>query len=203
MRATTIRACYPRPLTAGSSGSSFELTSSQLAHEDEVDAQRYEIIKDDKVLEAHEKKRDQEDDDFYLDPQELYNQGSSQSTDISSDSNLPGMYRSAGSTEEEDSEMETDSSPEGSSSGRASPVPVDQRTPEQALWEDKEITREKIKLIHKALYQDPHEILSPDRRRFAKALIAILYGLTVGEMELVDRWIIRNREQLKLWPNRA
>lgn len=149
------------------------------------------------------KKRDQEDDDFYLDPQELYNQGSSQSTDISSDSNLPGMYRSAGSTEEEDSEMETDSSPEGSSSGRASPVPVDQRTPEQALWEDKEITREKIKLIHKALYQDPHEILSPDRRRFAKALIAILYGLTVGEMELVDRWIIRNREQLKLWPNRA
>lgn len=203
MRTTTIRACYPRPLTADSSGSSFELTSSQLAHEDEVDAQRYEIIKDDKVLEAHEKKRDQEDDDFYLDPQELYNQGSSQSTDISSDSNLPGMYRSAGSTEEEDSEMETDSSPEGSSSGRASPVPVDQRTPEQALWEDKEITREKIKLIHKALYQDPHEILSPDRRRFAKALIAILYGLTVGEMELVDRWIIRNREQLKLWPNRA
>lgn len=186
-----------------SSGSSFELTSSQLAHEDEVDAQRYEIIKDDKVLEAHEKKRDQEDNDFYLDPQELYNQGSSQSTNISSDSSLSGMYRSAGSTEEEDSEMETDSFPEGSSSGRASPVPVDQRTPEQALCEDKEITREKIKLIHKALYQDPHEILSPDRRRFAKALIAILYGLTVGEMEMVDRWIIRNREQLKLWPNRA
>lgn len=203
MRTTTIRACYPRPLTVDSSGSSFELTSSQLAHEDEVDAQRYEIIKDDKVLEAHEKKRDQEDNDFYLDPQELYNQGSSQSTNISSDSSLSGMYRSAGSTEEEDSEMETDSFPEGSSSGRASPAPVDQRTPEQALCEDKEITREKIKLIHKALYQDPHEILSPDRRRFAKALIAILYGLTVGEMEMVDRWIIRNREQLKLWPNRA
>ncbi|KAI6136579.1 hypothetical protein F5141DRAFT_1059656 [Pisolithus sp. B1] len=201
MRTTTIRACYPRPLTADSSGSSFELTSSQLAHEDEVDAQRHEISKDDKVLEAGEKKRDQEDDDFCIEPREFYSQCSSQSTDICSDSDFPGTYRNAGSIEEEDSDMETNNFSDGSCSGRASPVSIDQRTPEQTLCEDKEITREKIKLIHKALYQQPHEILSPDRRRFAKLLIAILYELTAEETELVDRWIKRNREQLRLWPN--
>lgn len=194
-----IRACYPRPLTADSSGSSFELTSSQLAHEDEVDAQRHEISKDDKALEADEKK---EDDDFCIEPQEFYNQGSSQSTDICSDNGCPGAYRNAGCIEE-DSDMETNNFSGGSCSGRGSPVSIDQRTPEQILCEDKEITREKIKLIHKALYQHPHQILSPDRRRFAKLLIAILYELTVEETELADRWIKRNREQLRLWPNGA
>lgn len=163
-----------------------------------MDAQRYEISKDDKALEAGDKKRDQEDDDFHLEPHELYTQGSSQSTEMWTET-----YRSGGSTEEENSDMETNSFSESSRSSRASPVSVDQRTPEQALCEDKGITGEKIKLIHKTLYQHPHGILSPDRRRFAKLLIAILYELTEGETELVDRWIKRNRETLRLWPNGA
>lgn len=148
------------------------------------------------------KQRDQEDDDFCIEPQEFYNQGSSQSTDICSDNGCPGAYRNAGCIEE-DSDMETSNFSGGSRSGRTSPVSTDQRTPEQILCEDKEITLEKIKLIHKALYQHPHQILSPDRRRFAKLLIAILYELTVEETELADRWIKRNREQLRLWPNGA
>lgn len=148
------------------------------------------------------KQRDQEDDDFCIEPQEFYNQGSSQSTDICSDNGCPGAYRNAGCIEE-DSDMEANNFSGGSCSGRGSPVSIDQRTPEQILCEDKEITREKIKLIHKALYQHPHQILSPDRRRFAKLLIAILYELTVEETELADKWIKRNREQLRLWPNGA
>ena len=63
-KAAKTRACYPRPLTTDSSGSFVYFTSSQLAHEEEADAQRCEIRKDDDEIEEAERKVCMHDTDF-------------------------------------------------------------------------------------------------------------------------------------------
>lgn len=100
----------------------------------------------------------------------------------------------------DDSEMETDNGPESSQPSWAS---LDQRTIEEILYDDKNISCEKIELIYIVLYCHPLGVLSPDRQRFAKLLIGILYQLTEQEVELIDKWVRRNRKQLKSWPYAA
>ncbi|KIJ68524.1 hypothetical protein HYDPIDRAFT_24794 [Hydnomerulius pinastri MD-312] len=198
------RGSYPRPLTADSSADFPHFSSSQLAHEEEAYAQKCEISKDDIEIEKKERKRDEDDDDFYLGSQELYNQSSSQSTE--SDSDTTEIPRRANRDDEDgDSEwdMDAEESLEYSQSSQSSAASVDDRTPAEILRNDKGISREKIKLIYKAIYGNPLEVNSPDRKRLARKLVAILYGLDEEEMDTVDRWIRRNKGQLGSWPFEA
>ncbi|KAF9244630.1 hypothetical protein BU15DRAFT_71594 [Melanogaster broomeanus] len=207
VRATLVRGSYPRPLTADSSGDFSHFSSSQLAHDEELDAQKCEITKDDAEIEKNEQKsdwqRDEDDDDFYLGSQELYNQSSSQSTDTSDTTEVPRRVRRRDEDMVSEWEMDAEDSPECSQSSQSSTASHDNRTDEEILRDDKDVSCEKIKLIYKALYRHNFGVISPDRKAFAKKIVAILYGLEGEDVGTIDRWIRRNKEQLESWPLEA
>ncbi|KAH7929310.1 hypothetical protein BV22DRAFT_130365 [Leucogyrophana mollusca] len=192
----TQRSCYPRPLTEAFSGSFEHFTSSQLAHEDELEAQRNEIEKDNAAIERAERKRDEEDDDFGLGSQELYQQWSSQSTEDDDDRATPVARRR--SVDEYDSD-DTSSDFQSSQPSSQSDATV-YRTREEILRDDKGITSGKIVLINAALNRDPADIPSPARRRCAKNIIAVLYGLEASEIDLIEWWIRHHEGHLETWP---
>ncbi|KAF9229214.1 hypothetical protein BS17DRAFT_762884 [Gyrodon lividus] len=194
------RGSYPRPLTTDSSGDFSHFSSSQLAHEEEVDAQKCEMTRDDAEIENKEKKRDEDDDDFCLGSQELYNQYSSQNTEASDTAEVHRPIRSHDESAESEQEVDAEGSPECSQSSQSSSASHDNRTYEEILQDDRQISCIKIKLIYKALYRHDLGVLSPDRRVFAKKMVAILYELEEEEVDTIDRWIRRNKGKLESWP---
>ncbi|KAH7913023.1 hypothetical protein BJ138DRAFT_1111850 [Hygrophoropsis aurantiaca] len=195
----TQRSCYPRPLTADNSGSFEAFTSSQLAHEDELEAQRNEIEKDNAFIERAERKRDDEDGDYGLGSQELYQQISSQSTE-STDSNeepstpVRGRYAVREVEFEEPVEEFSSSQSSNRSDGNS------YRSREEMLHADKDITSKKILLIDLVLNRSPMDVPSPARRTCAKNIIAVLYGLEHTEIDLIELWIRQHADRLHMWP---